>query len=107
MTAEREKMSLEEMVDSFDEGEDLVDYEQGLMVMDSASGPMEASSVRLPSVLLRAIDNIDSKNADRSSIIRAAIYRWLQDNNPEALLEAQREIESELEQSQQSKKASA
>ncbi|MFB6354992.1 MAG: hypothetical protein ABEJ65_00560 [bacterium] len=99
------ELSTEELVDRFDQGEDLVDYEKDLTMMDSASGPMEVSSIRLPKVFLRAMDILETESTGRSSIIRSAIFQWLKENNPDALMQAQEEIKADIEQ--EGKKASA
>ena len=107
MTAKNESIPTEKLIERFDRGADLVDYNRDMVIMDSVSGPMKVSSIRLPEVFLRAMDNIENESTDRSSIVRSAIYQWFSKNNPDALRKAIREIETEIKQDQEQQKASA
>lgn len=106
MAVDPSELSTDELIERFDRGDDLVDDDQEMIMMDSASGPMEVSSIRLPRVFIRAMEMIESETAGRSSIIRSALYQWLSENNPDVLIKAQREIASEIEAEQNEKKLS-
>jgi len=96
MSEDLSEKSTDELLEKFDEGESLIDEADELETLQSMSGPMDTSSVRLPEALVLALEKATGSASDKSSMIRTAVFHWLKENNPEALVEANREIEDDL-----------
>ena len=91
-------VNVDELLEQFDGGESDIQEDDEMFLMETVSGPMRMTSVRLPEFLLLALEKAEGSSSDRSSMIRASVVDWLKENNPDALIEAKREVEFQIKQ---------
>lgn len=83
-----------ELMDKVDKGEEHL-FDQDEVIGIHKGERMDPATFRLPKILRDALKIASTDQTGKSAIVRKAILEYFKENNPEALLEAKEDVETE------------